>query len=265
MKTVVGIDGDPDTSPRTTFAVLGVGVDAIQIPEAVARMEGWIRQRVAGQFIAVTGMHGVTEALHDKSFKAILNSANLVVPDGMPLVWLGRQAGYPLKRRVYGPELLETFCREVGSRYRHFFYGGAPGVAEQLATILRRRHDIRIAGTYSPPFRPLSRLEEKQVIRLINDSEADVLWVGLSTPKQERWMYRYRGRLNVPVLAGVGAAFDLVTGRVRQAPAWMQESGLEWLFRLSQEPHRLWRRYMIYGSEFVWNVTLELARVKKFD
>lgn len=265
MKTLVSMHGDPSTPPRTTFGVLGVHVDAVQIPDAVTRMEDWIRQRAAGHFIAVTGMHGVTEALHDKSFKTILNSASLVVPDGMPLVWLGRQAGYPLKRRVYGPELLETFCREVGSRYRHFFYGGAPGVADQLASTLHGRCDIRIAGTYSPPFRPLSRVEEKHVIRLINDSQPDILWVGLSTPKQERWMYQHRARLNVPVLVGVGAAFDLVTGRVRQAPAWMQENGLEWLFRLSQEPQRLWHRYMVYGSKFVWNVFLELTKVKKFN
>jgi len=252
-------------APINRFKVLGVRVDAVQIPDVVARMEYWIQREAQGHFIAVTGMHGVTEAQHDNEFKTILNSAHLVVPDGMPLVWLGSHAGFPLKRRVYGPELMETFCRETRARYKHFFYGGASGVPEQLAGMLRRRYDIQIAGTYSPPFRPLTQEEEKQITSLIMESGADVLWVGLSTPKQERWMHQYCRRLNVPVLAGVGAAFDLVTRRVKQAPAWMQENGLEWLFRLSQEPKRLWRRYLVYGSEFAWNVTLELSRVKKFD
>ncbi len=253
------------TASGNWFKVLGVHVDAVQIPDVVTRMESWIQQRVQGHFIAVTGMHGVTEAQHDVEFKAILNSAHLVVPDGMPLVWLGCHAGYPLRRRVYGPELMETFCRETGPKYRHFFYGGASGVPEQLAAVLRRRYDIRIAGTYSPPFRPLTEEEEKQTTKLIVESGADVLWVGLSTPKQERWMHQHCDRLNVPVLAGVGAAFDLLTRRVKQAPAWMQENGLEWAFRFSQEPKRLWRRYLVYGSEFVWNVTLEISRVKKFS
>jgi N-acetylglucosaminyldiphosphoundecaprenol N-acetyl-beta-D-mannosaminyltransferase len=252
------------TVPANRFKVLGVHVDAVQIPDVVARMEHWIQQQTLGHFIAVTGMHGVTEAQHDNAFKMILNSAHLVVPDGTPLVWLGCHAGFPLKRRVYGPELMETFCRETRARYRHFFYGGASGVPEQLAGMLRQRYDIQIAGTYSPPFRPLTQEEEKQVVRMIWESGADVLWVGLSTPKQERWMHQYCQRLNVPVLAGVGAAFDLVTRRVKQAPPWMQENGLEWLFRLSREPKRLWRRYLVYGSEFVWNVTLELSRMKKF-
>lgn len=254
-----------DASARTLFTVLGVHVDAVQIPDVVAKIEEWILQRAPSHFIAVTDMHTVMEAQHENEFKMILNSAHLVVPDGTPLVWLGRYAGYPLKRRVYGPELMETFCRETRARYKHFFYGGASGVAEQLAGILHQRHDIRIAGAYSPPFRLLTREEENQVIRLINESGADILWVGLGSPKQERWMHHYRQRLNVAALAGVGAAFDFVTRRVKQAPPWMQENGLEWLFRLSQEPKRLWRRYLGCGTEFVWNVALELSRVKKFS
>jgi N-acetylglucosaminyldiphosphoundecaprenol N-acetyl-beta-D-mannosaminyltransferase len=264
MKESIGTQGGQNTRPKSFFTVLGVRVDAVQIPDVVTRMEDWIQRTGQGHYIAVTGMHGVTEAQHDNEFKTILNSAHLVVPDGMPLVWLGCHAGFPLKRRVYGPELMETFCRETRAKYKHFFYGGATGVPEQLAGLLRQRYDIQIAGTYSPPFRPLTQEEEKQITRRIMESGADVLWVGLSTPKQERWMHQHCHRLNVPVLAGVGAAFDLLTRRVKQAPSWMQENGLEWLFRLSQEPKRLWRRYLVYGSEFVWNVTLELSRAKKF-
>lgn len=247
------------------FAVLGVRVDAVQIPDVVAQMERWISERNGCRFIAVTGMHGVTEAQHNPSFKQILNAADLVVPDGMPLVWLGRSRGYPLKRRVYGPELMQTFCCTTGSKYRHFFYGGMPGVPVLLAETLRKKFEIHAVGTYSPPFRALSKEEDAQILALIHAAKPDVLWIGLSTPKQEQWMYEHRSELRVPVVVGAGAAFDLNTGRVRQAPAWMREHGLECLFRLLQEPRRLWRRYLIYGSQFVWYVASELLSLRSFD
>lgn len=239
------------------FDVLGVRVHAIQIPEVVAWMERTIMSGSRGKFLAATGMHGVTEALHDPQFMAVLNEADLVVPDGMPLVWLARKHGFMIRRRVYGPELMETFCRETGAKYRHFFYGGAPGVPEQLGKVMSEKHDIRIAGCWSPPYRPLSDAEEVELKELIASAAPDVLWVGLSTPKQERWMHGHRHSLPVPLMMGVGAAFDFHTGRVKQAPRWMQESGLEWLFRLTQEPKRLWRRYLVNGGEFIWNVAIE--------
>ena len=159
---------------------------------------------------------------------------------------------------------METFCRVTGSRFRHFFYGGAPGVADKLGEVMKQRFGIRVAGAYSPPFRHLNRDEERSLIDLLRTSRPDILWVGLSTPKQESWMAEYRERAGVPVLVGVGAAFDFFTGRTRQAPSWMREHGLEWLFRLSTEPRRLWRRYLVYGSRFAWNVTLELTGIKRF-
>jgi len=210
-------------------------------------------------------MHGITETQYDPSFKQMLNSADLVVADGMPLVWLGRWHGHAMRRRVYGPELMEIFCRETGALYRHYFYGGGPGVAERLAEILRQRYGVRTAGTWSPPFRPLTEEEKVEVARRIEAAAPDVVWVGLSTPKQERWMYEHRSRLSVPLMAGIGAAFDFVAGTKKQAPAWVRESGLEWLFRLAQEPRRLWRRYLVMGSKFVWNVALELLRLRKFE
>jgi len=240
-------------------------VDAVQIPDVVAQMEAWIRERAACHFVAVTGMHGVTEARRDPGFKEILNAADMVVPDGMPLVWLARWRGYSLKRRVYGPELMETFCRETRSRYRHFLYGGSPGAPELLARILADRLGVRVVGTYSPPFRPLTLAESEEVATLINRAAPDVLWVGLSTPKQEQWMYERRNTLRVPVMLGVGAAFDLNSGRVRQAPRWIREHGLEWLFRLLMEPRRLWKRYLLYGSKFISYVVLELLGWRKFD
>jgi len=254
----------PPQPQRHRFRVLGVPVDAVQIPAAVARMKKWIDARSAGSIVAVTGMHGVMEAQHDAGFKQILASADLVVADGMPLVWLGRWYGHDMPRRVYGPELLDTFCRETGDRYRHFFYGGASGVAAQLARVMHDRHGIQIAGVYAPPFRPLTGGEEEELAACVRAAAPDVLWVGLSTPKQERWMSAHVGRLPVPVLVGVGAAFDFATGRVRQAPQWMREHGLEWLFRLLAEPRRLWRRYVLLGSRFVWSVSLEMLGVRKY-
>jgi len=249
----------------STFRVLGVRVNAIQIPQAISVMEKWIREGVGTRFVAVTGMHGVMEAQDNPQFKEILSQAGLVVPDGMPLVWVGRWRGFAMRRRVYGPELMDTFCKTTGSRYRHFFYGGAPNVPELLASTLRQRYRIQVAGTYSPPFRHLTAEEEQEIAAMIQAASPDVLWVGLSTPKQEKWMWAFHNRVNVPVMVGVGAAFDFATGRVKQAPAWMREHGLEWLFRLLSEPKRLWRRYLVYGSKFVWNVNLEILKLKKFN
>jgi N-acetylglucosaminyldiphosphoundecaprenol N-acetyl-beta-D-mannosaminyltransferase len=247
------------------FRVLGVRVHAVQIPDVIAQMECWISEGQRCHFIAVTGMHGVTEAQHDPCFKEILNSADLVVPDGMPLVWLGRRHGHRLRRRVYGPELMQTFCRRTGPEYRQFFYGGTPSVLGLLSTLMESKYNTNVVGSYSPPFRPLSKDEDEKIVALIHAAKPDVLWIGLSTPKQERWMHEHRPKLQVPVVVGVGAAFDLNSGRTRQAPSWMRERGLEWSFRLFQEPRRLWRRYLIYGSEFVWNVVSELLSLRRFD
>jgi N-acetylglucosaminyldiphosphoundecaprenol N-acetyl-beta-D-mannosaminyltransferase len=255
-----------DALPRgASFKVLGVRVHAVQIPDVVGRMRDWIAERDGCHFIAVTGMHGVTEAQREPYFKTILNEADLVVPDGKPLVWLGQRHGYPLQRRVYGPELMQTFCGVTGSEFRHFLYGGVPGVPELLSGLLQQQFGINIVGQYSPPFRALSPQEDEEIIDRINVANPDVLWVGLSTPKQERWMYEHRRKLRVPVMVGVGAAFDLNSGRVKQAPTWMREGGLEWAFRLYQEPRRLWRRYLLNGSEFVWQVALELLSLRRFE
>jgi len=260
MRRIVPVE---DKSPRS-FKVLGVSVDAVQIPDIIQQMERWISARTACRFIACTGMHGITESRYDPLFKQILNSADLVVADGMPLVWLGRWHGHAMSRRAYGPELMESFCRATGPLYQHYFYGGRPGVANRLAEVLKQRYGVRTVGTYSPPFRLLTEEEKVEVDRRIQAAAPDVVWVGLSTPKQERWMYEHRPRLTVPLMVGAGAAFDFIAGAVNQAPDWMQENGLEWFFRLVQEPRRLWRRYLLMGSKFVWNVALELLALKKF-
>jgi N-acetylglucosaminyldiphosphoundecaprenol N-acetyl-beta-D-mannosaminyltransferase len=246
------------------FKVLGVRVNAVQIPDVVETLCRWIYERGRSRFVAVTGMHGVMEARQSDEFQQVLADADLVVPDGMPLVWVGRSCGLNLRRRVYGPELMETFLRETKDSYRHFFYGGGEGVADELAVTLHRKFGIQVAGTWCPPFRPLSPTEEKAIAALIEETKPDVLWVGLSTPKQERWMHAHR-HLNVPVMIGVGAAFDFHTGRAAQAPVWMRENGLEWLFRLLSEPRRLWRRYIILGGKFGWNVALQMLGWKHFS
>jgi N-acetylglucosaminyldiphosphoundecaprenol N-acetyl-beta-D-mannosaminyltransferase len=261
----MSVDTRDMTAPG--FRVLGVRVNAVQIPQVVALMENWIATGKTGRYIAVTDMHSISEARTNGQFRDILNGASLVVPDGMPLVWLGRLRGFGLKRRVYGPELMMTFCQATSDKgYRHFLYGGAEGVAEQLVKVLRERcPNIAIVGTYTPPFRALTAEEECDIVERITANRADVVWVGLGCPKQEQWMGYFRNKLNVPVMVGVGAAFDFHTGRQRQAPAWMRENGLEWFFRLVTEPRRLWRRYIIHGSDFVCNVGLELLRLRRFE
>jgi N-acetylglucosaminyldiphosphoundecaprenol N-acetyl-beta-D-mannosaminyltransferase len=253
--------------PLSGFHLLGVRVDPIQIPDVIAHLEAWIERKEGCRFIVVANTHVVMEAQQDASFKKMINSADLCVPDGMPLIWCGRLRGHPLPRRVYGPELMMTFCRETAAKgYRHFFYGGDPAVSDQLVQSLRRScPGIQIAGAYSPPFRPLSPEEDDKVVARINQARPDVLWVGLGCPKQERWTYEHRERLTVPATVAVGQAFDLLSGRKKPAPAWMSESGLEWLFRLLQEPRRLWRRYLVYNTKFIYSISLELLGVKRFD
>jgi N-acetylglucosaminyldiphosphoundecaprenol N-acetyl-beta-D-mannosaminyltransferase len=246
--------------------VLGVGVWPVSIPVVLDIMDGWIRAGLP-RYVCVTDVHCVMECQRDPELRRIYNEAGLVVPDGMPLVWLSRLAGHAEADRVYGPDLLLACCGHSLVRgYRHFFYGGASGVAELLAERLTQRYPgLRVAGTHSPPFRPLTPAEDAAIVERINDSGADLVWVGLGAPKQERWMYRQRASLRAPVLIGVGAAFDFHAGLKRQAPRWLQRSGLEWLFRLLTEPRRLWRRYLRNNPAFIWNIGLQAAGLRTFD
>ena len=247
------------------YTALGVRVHAINREQAIAQMQEQIARGGRGNYVAVTGMHGLSESRKDPEFREILNRAFLVVPDGMPLVWLARVHKIPLRRRVCGSELMEEFCRTTGARFRHFFYGGAPGVAEDLASQLAKRFGIIIAGTYAPPFRLLLPEEAADVRRRVAESAPDILWVGLSTPKQEKWMAEFGPQLEVPLMVGAGAAFDMNSGRLSRAPQWMQASGLEWFYRLLQAPGRLWKRYLVIIPEAAWDVSLELLGLRKFD
>lgn len=234
---------DPD-DPRDRVDVLGVGVSAINLDDAVETIERWIEEG-ARNYVCVTGAHGVMECQRDEQLRQIHNNAGMVTPDGMPLVWVSRLLGRNRTRRVYGPDLMRRMAAISAQRgYRQFYYGGAPGVATKLCCALTERHrSLQVAGVLCPPFRELTAEEDREAVEVINSTRPDILWVGLSTPKQEVWMANHLGRINAPVMIGVGAAFDFLAGTKRQAPLWAQRGGLEWMFRLCSEPHRLWRRY----------------------
>jgi N-acetylglucosaminyldiphosphoundecaprenol N-acetyl-beta-D-mannosaminyltransferase len=230
----------------------------MQIDDVMEIFEQWISRRTRSHYVAFCNVHMVMEAYNNAYFHGALASADLVLPDGMPLIWVGRRYGFQLHRRVYGPDFFLEFCQTTAAKgYRHFLFGGHPGVPEMVATRLTRGcPGIQIAGTCSPPFGQPTRAEHSEMIARINDSGADVLWVALGCPKQELWMYENRDRLNVSVIAGVGQAFDLCAGRVRQAPRWTRDNGLEWAFRLISNPRRLWRRYLVCNTQFLYCLAL---------
>ncbi len=250
----------------TRVNILGVGISAVNMAMALDTIESWITRREP-HYVCVTGVHGVIESQRDEGLRRIHNASGLTTPDGMPLVWLSWLKGHHQVGRVYGPDLMLALCeRSVTWSYRHFFYGGAEGVPEQLVANLRQRFpEFQVGGFYSPPFRPLTPEEDEQVVQMINQAAPDIVWVGLSTPKQERWMADHVGRVKAPVLIGVGAAFDFITGRKRQAPRWMQRNGLEWLFRLLTEPRRLWRRYLVNNPLFVSLVLAQALGLRRYS
>jgi N-acetylglucosaminyldiphosphoundecaprenol N-acetyl-beta-D-mannosaminyltransferase len=232
--------------------VLGVEISAVNMEMTLETVTSWVLSGER-QYVCVTGVHGVMESQRDRALAAIHNNAGLTTPDGMPMVWAGKAAGARWIQRVYGPDMMLAVLGEAQARgWSSFFYGGAPGVPELLAERLGQKFPgLHVAGTHSPPFRPLTRDEVLETAAFINASGATLVWVGLSTPKQERWMAELRPHLEAPVLLGVGAAFDFHAGRIKQAPRWMQDSGLEWLYRLSREPRRLWKRYLTNNPRFV--------------
>lgn len=238
--------------------VLGLHVSATNLDLATEQIDSWINNGQP-EYVCVTGVHGTMESQQNPELLEIHNKAGLVTPDGMPLVWCCRMAGAKWVDRVYGPDLMLRLCEEsVAKGWSHFFYGAGEGVAEQLARNLSLRYPgLKVAGVLSPPFRELDSHEVEEIARTLNTSGADVVWVGLSTPKQEQWMSAFRPRLEAPVLIGVGAAFDIHAGTLRQAPRWVQRSGMEWFFRLMMEPRRLWRRYLRSNPRFLWSIAFK--------
>jgi N-acetylglucosaminyldiphosphoundecaprenol N-acetyl-beta-D-mannosaminyltransferase len=257
-------DTDRCTLPRVN--ILGVGVNAMDMPQAVRLATGAVAQGRKG-YVCVTGVHGIMEAQKDPAFRAILNRSLLTTPDGMPTVWVGRVNGYSRMGRVYGPDFMLNVCAaSVQPGYTHFLYGGVEGVAEQLKDELTKKFPgLKIVGTYTPPFRPLNTSENAALQSQIAALRPDFFWVGLSTPKQERFMAEYLPRLETRVMVGVGAAFDMHTGRAKDSPDWVKSAGLQWLHRLLQEPSRLWKRYLINNPIFVYKMTSQLLGLTKYE
>jgi N-acetylglucosaminyldiphosphoundecaprenol N-acetyl-beta-D-mannosaminyltransferase len=246
--------------------ILGVGINAMTMTQALAQISTWIESR-AREYVCVCTVHTIMECQRAPTMRRAVNGASLATPDGMPLVWLGRRWSTVEVSRVYGPDLLLALCQhslELG--YRHYFYGGAAGVPEQLAATLQNRFPgLNVVGAYSPPFHLLTPTENEQIIQQINAAAPDIVWVGLGTPKQDMWMFTHRVALTAPVLIVIGAAFDFHTKRIPQAPPWMQQRGLEWLFRLVQEPRRLWYRYLIYNPLFILLILAQMLGLKRHN
>lgn len=245
--------------------VLGVRISAVNLATAVDFADRWIAGRNPG-YICVTGVHGVMEAHRNDVFRRILNRSFMTLPDGMPMSWVGHLQGFREMDRVFGPDFMSAMCRlSVERGYRNFLYGGQPGVAEILSESLQTKFPgLRIVGTCTPPFRELTLEEEQELADHVHRSRPHIFWVGLSTPKQDRFMAQYFKQLQVPLLVGVGAAFDYHTGRLHDSPDWVKRSGLQWLHRLLQEPRRLWRRYLSTNPAFLWHIACQLSGLRLY-
>ena len=245
--------------------VLGAGISVLNMRSALDAVAEAVAQRRKG-YICITGVHGVMEGQDEPTFLRILNNAFLCTPDGMPMVWMGKLRGHKEMSRVYGPDFMLAVCEwSQRSGCRHFFFGGADGVADALRESMTKRFPgLQVAGCYTPPFRPLNADEIKALQQQVSETKPDILWVGLSTPKQEKFMAEFLPKLDVTLMVGVGAAFDFHTGRVRQAPRWIQRSGLEWFYRMCCEPKRLAKRYLKNNPRFLWKVIFQILGIKKY-
>jgi len=248
--------------------ILGVGVSPINLDDAIATIERWISSG-SRNYVCIRDVHGVMESRRDQRLRRIHNDAGMVTPDGMPLVWFSRFCGKSRTDRVCGTDLMRKMTAVSSQRgYQQFYYGGAEGVADKLKQALITAHPmLDVAGTLCPPFRELTPEEDRAVVAAINAARPDIVWVGLSTPKQEFWTANHLGRIEAPVMVGVGAAFDFLAGAKRQAPPWVQRNGLEWLFRLCSEPRRLWRRYAYIVPGFAILAVGDLVRraIRSFE
>ena len=234
---------------------------------AVGIIDGWIKSRRKA-YVCVAPVSTLVDCQKNDDYKNIVNRADMVTPDGMPVVWLGKAKGSRVIERTYGPDLMLALMQAGRAKnYRHFFYGGVQGTLDLLEKKLQTKFpEVNIVGKYSPSFAPYAQKESGEVIELINKAKPDVVWVGLGSPKQDFWMDLHRSLLEVPVMIGVGAAFDFISGAKPQAPLWMRKSGLEWVFRLLSEPRRLWRRYLIGNVEFLYYVGRDgIRRLLKFS
>jgi N-acetylglucosaminyldiphosphoundecaprenol N-acetyl-beta-D-mannosaminyltransferase len=245
--------------------VLGVEVQALNMDQALKQIALHLSRREKA-YLCCINVHGVMEARRDRGLAEAYSNAVLAVPDGMPIAWVGRLRGHRHTERVAGPELMrEVFLRPEFAPYSHFFYGGAEGVAEKVAANFgRTAPHAKVAGTFTPPFRELTLREESRVIGIINRARPDIIWVGIGTPKQDKFMQRMLPKLETRFMFGVGAAFDFHSGRLRDCPPWVKRTGLQWVHRLLQEPKRLWPRYLRDNPAFLWHIALQLSGLRRY-
>ena len=263
---VAGDDPEPNGDfDHARANVLGVRVSAINLQMAVDMAAQWIDAGRCG-YMCLTGVHGVMEAQRDRELRCILNHAFITAPDGMPMTWVGRHQGFTEMDRVFGPDFMAAMCSLSAVRgYRNFLYGGKPGVIDLLSGALRKRFpDLQIVGALTPPFSELTCEQEEEVFSQVRASRPDIVWVGLSTPKQERFMARYFERMRAPLVVGVGAAFDYHSGSIRDCSDWIKRAGLQWLHRLLQDPKRLWRRYLRNNPAFLWHMTCQICGLREY-
>lgn len=253
-------------SRHAKVEVLGIPIEPLDMESAVVRVADELEARRKG-YVCLIGVHGIMEAQRDSDLARVYDCATLMVPDGTPAVWVGRMQGFHQMQRVAGPDLmLEIFGRAQFAQYTHFLYGGTEGVADQLReSLLMRFPCVRIVGTHTPLFRSLTPEEEESLVARINELKPDIIWVGISTPKQELFMMRFLPFLETTLMFGVGAAFDFHTGRIKDSANWVKRAGLQWLHRLLQDPRRLFWRYFRNNSAFLWHISLQLAGLRTYD
>lgn len=233
--------------------ILSIDIDRVDFQETVEQILTFVAER-RPRYVCTANVDHVVQCVQDEEFRQIYQDAALAVPDGVPLLWAARLLGKPLKERVNGTNLFERLCARAAERgHRVFFLGGPPGVADGAASVLRQRYPgLQVAGTYAPPFGFERDPEENaRVVDRIRRAAPDVLFVGFGAPKQEKWIYRHLRALQVPVSLGIGASFEYVAGTTKRAPAWMQSMGLEWFYRVLENPRRYWRRYLVQDLKFV--------------
>ena len=248
--------------PRNGQSVLGTWIDALLWDEAIRQIAAWGSARES-RYVCICNVHAVVTATRDPEFKRAVNGADMATSDGAPIAWALRKLGFPAQERINGPDLMWRYLREAERAGQTiFFYGSTEDTLIRLrSSISREFPGLKVAGMHSPPFRPLSRAEDDAEVDMINRSGANVVFVGLGCPKQEKWMAAHQGEIGA-VMVGVGAAFDYHSGMVRRAPLWWQRNGLEWLYRLVSEPRRLMKRYMVTNTLFILGISRQLIEKK---